>query len=573
MISIPKRTPRPIAPLSNAPLRLPTGQITTQLALVREKHRRGKPGLTLAQYVSGGWDVLEPSTPLVWNWHLDVICAHVEALLLDRDGPNLSAATAKAFATEQFETLDDARDSVLLTREDLRVEVCPQNFLMNVPPGCMKSLIFSVFGPSWVWLFRPAWRAIYASANPTVVTRDSLKTRNLIKSDWYQKTFKPDWQIASDQDEKQNFANTRGGFRRGISAGGTVTGDRADFLGVDDANDAKEIHQKSHRVQINENWWDSAFHNRIANPRRSKRGLIMQRLHEEDLTGHVLEKEKGLWGHLVIPMEADADKEGDDVTWLGYSDPRKVDGELMFPEYFTPAYLEGERKTLGSSGYDGQMQQRPVAAAGNRFKKEWWRFWSPTGLSLQRPKGANAVAPLKWDPGVDLRRCFQVISSWDCTFKDTDGTDYVVGLCVAIDGARRIVLELSRDRRSFPATVVEVKAQGARWPQITEFIVEAKANGDAVVKTLEADIAGMIAINPEGGKESRAAIMEPKAEAGNWYLPEGAPWLDLWFSEFGAFPLGKHDDIVDGASQVEGRLLGDSDEANTRALLGLPVQK
>lgn len=299
----------------------------------------------------------------------------------------------------------------------------------------------------------------------------------------------------------------------------------------------------------------------------------MQRLHEEDAAGHVLEKETGEWAHLVIAMEAELDGPGDRTTWIGWSDPRKVEGELMFPERFHRAYLAGERKTLGSTGYAGQMQQRPVAAEGNRFKKEWWRFWSPTGLTQQRPKGANAVAPLRWDPGVDLRRCYQVISSWDCTFKDTDGTDYVVGLCVAIDGSRRIVLERSRERRSFPDTVREVKAQGSRWPQITETIVEDTANGPAVVKTLEAEISGLIAVKPEGGKESRAAIMEPKVEAGNWYLPEGAPWLDEWFAEFGAFPLGRHDDQVDSASQIEGRLIEDSDEANTRALLGLPVAK
>ena len=264
--------------------------MTSQLGLVRELQKRGKPGLTLAQFVSAAWEILEPSTVLQWNWHLDALCTHVESLLLDRPGPDGTP--------------------------------CPQNLLINVPPGCMKSLIFSVFAPAWVWLFRPSWRAMYASSNPNVVTRDSLKCRNLIKSDWYQNTFKPSWQISADQDEKQHFANTRGGFRRGLGAGGVVTGDRADFLGVDDANDAKEIHQKSHRVQINENWWDNAWHNRIADPTASKRGVIMQRLHEEDLAGHIVEKEGlasngGVWAHLVIAMEAEADGPGDKVTWLG----------------------------------------------------------------------------------------------------------------------------------------------------------------------------------------------------------------------------------------------------------------
>lgn len=510
-------------------------------------HALGLPGMTLAQFVSAAWEHLEPNTVLQWNWHLDVLCDHVEALLLDKPGADGSP--------------------------------CPQNLLMNVPPGSMKSLIFSVFAPAWVWLFRPGWRAIYASGNPAVVTRDSLKTRQLVTSDWYQKTFAPSWKISEDQNEKQHFANTQGGFRRGVGAGGTVTGDRADFLGVDDANDAKEIHQKAHRIQINENWWDNAFHNRVADPTYSKRGIIMQRLHEEDLAGYVLAKEKGQWAHLVIAMEADKDGFGDPVTWIGWSDPRKVDGELMFPERFTVKYLEGERQTLGSAGYAGQMQQRPVAAEGNRFMRQWWRFWSPSGDVMPRPKGACDVAPLKWNPITDLADCYQVIASWDCTFKDTDGSDYVASVVVAISGARRIVLERVRERLSFPATVKEVRAQkGAdetdtlpavdgRWPQITETLIEDKANGPAVIKTLEGNVPGIIAVNPEGGKESRAAIMEPKVEAGNWYLPEGAPWLDEWFDEFGAFPRGKHDDQVDAASQVECRLISD-DTSGTRALLG-----
>lgn len=552
MISVLARTPRPIAPLSSEPLDWGDGIVESPLQTVRELHADGLPGLELREFVSVAWGELEPNTPLQWNWHLDALCDHVEALLLNRPGPN--------------------------------GEPCPQNLLINVPPGCMKSLIFSVFAPAWMWLFRPGWRAIYASGNPAVVTRDSLKTRQLITSDWYQKTFAPAWKISEDQNEKQHFANTLGGFRRGVGAGGTVTGDRADFLGVDDANDAKEIHQKAHRDQINEKWWDMAFHNRIADPTLSKRGMIMQRLHEEDATGYVIMKEGlasrgGEWAHLVIPMEADADGPGDRRTWIGWTDPRKLEGELMFPERFTPEYLEGEKKTLGSSGYAGQMQQRPVAAEGNRFKREWWRFWSRSGDFQARPKGANAIAPLKWDPVEELKKLYQVIASWDMTFKDTDGTDYVVGIAVAIDGARRIVLELSRDRRSFPDTVREVKAmQGARetetepavegrWPMISETLVEDKANGPAVIKSLEAQVSGLIAVQPEGGKESRAAIMQPKVEAGNWYLPEGAPWLDVWFDEFGAFPKGKHDDIVDAGSQIEVRLIND-DTSGLRALLG-----
>lgn len=564
MLSIPKRTPRPRAPLGTRPVGIGEAR-TSQLQLVRLQHRDGVPGLTLAQFVSAAWDVLESSTPLQWNWHLDTMCEHLESLVLDRHGTRLEALVRSGTPLEL----------ALAKYPELLGEKCPQNLMINVPPGSMKSMIFSVFLPAWVWLFRPSWRAIYASNTPTVVSRDSLKCRTLIRSDWYQKTFSPAWQLSSDQDEKQHFANTAGGFRKGVAAGGAVTGERADFLGVDDPNDAKEITSKAHREQINVNWWDSAFHNRIANPTSSKRAAIMQRLHEEDFCGYVIGKEKATWAWLSIPMEAeaDADAPGDRRTWLGWSDPRKLEGELMFPERFDAVYCEKERITLGSAGYAGQMQQRPVAASGNRFMRSWWRFWSPTGEKQVRPKGANDVDPLTFKPEEDLDRCFDIIASWDCTFKDTDGTDYVVGGVVAIWGSRRIVLERVRARMSFPVTKREIKAQHERWPQITETLVEDKANGPAVVKDLESEIAGLLAVEPEGGKEARAAIMEPKVEAGNWYLPEGAPWLDEWIDEYAAFPRGKFDDQVDMGSQVEARLIEGSIESSTRALLGLGPQE
>lgn len=533
---------RPRPDFSDAPNYIGGQKLPSKLAARRLLHNMGLPSLTLAEFVSAAWEGRSPdggtmpfeSVELAWNWHMDSMCQHLEALLLNKPGPN--------------------------------GEPCPQNLLMNVPPGSMKSLIFSVFAPAWMWLHRPSWRAIFASGTPSVVTRDSLKCRTLIQSDWYQKTFKPTWKISVDQNEKQHFANTAGGFRKGVGAGGTVTGERADFLGVDDPNDAKEITSKAHRTTINDNWWDSAFHNRIADPTSSKRAGIMQRLHEEDWAGYVLEKEKGEWAHLCIPMEYDREGAGDKRTWIGWSDPRTKDGELMFPERFTPKYLAAERLTLGSAGYAGQMQQRPVAAEGNRFKRDWWRFWSPTGQTEPRPKGCGAIPPIRYNPNVD-RRDFR-IGSWDCTFKDGDDNDYVVGGTVDVVGARRIVVERYRRKAGLGETLRAVQQQYDDF-RPDEIIVEDKANGSAVIETFEAKIPGMVPVDPKGGKESRAAVMEPKVEAGNWYLPEGAPWLDEWVDEFAAFPRGKHDDQVDMASQVEARLLEDPDVVNARALLGM----
>ncbi len=485
---------------------------------------------SLYRFMLEAWHVID-SANLEVNWHLETICRHVQALIADEPGS-------------------------------------PQNLLINVPPGTCKSLIFSVFAPAWIWLKKPQHKMLFASGAPSVVTRDSMRCRALIKSEWYQKTFTPKWGISKDQDEKQHFSNTAGGWRKGVAAGAGITGERADLLGVDDPNDAKEIHSKAHRETINERWWATAFHNRIADPARSKRGVIMQRLHEEDLTGFLLEREKGKWAHLALQMEFDPKGPGDRPTWLGWSDPRISEGELLMPDRFTHDYLSGERAALGTAGYAGQMQQLPAPAKGNRFLREWWRFWSPTGQRIgQRPQGCTEVPPVRFNPSVD--KWDELIGSWDCAFKDGDANDFVVGLTVYRQGARRFLVQRVRDHLGFKKTQDAIEQQTKDWPSIMEVLVEDKANGSAVIETLAALVPGIIAVEPKGGKEARAAIMEPKVEAGNWYLPEGAEWLGEWVEEFASFPLGKHDDQVDAASQAEARFLEDSEVAAARALLGM----
>lgn len=515
---------RPNPEISDKRKSLGRGKLApSEAELIRHaQHVRHRPGLSLARFVSAGWHVLEPQTPLEWNWHLDVLCDHIQALILDAPGT-------------------------------------PTNLLINVPPGSMKSLAFSVFAPAWAWLFRPSWRAIYASGTPSVVTRDSLKCRQLVSSEWYQRTFRPAWRIAPDQNEKQHFANTAGGFRKGVGAGGVVTGERADFLGVDDPNDAKEIHSEAHRIAINERWWSAAYHNRVADPSRSKRGIIMQRLHEEDLAGFVLARERGQWEHLCIPMECEGPRP---PTWLGWTDPRK-EGEILAPR-FTPAYLANERAALGSAGYAGQMQQRPSSAEGNQFKRQWWKFFVMEGESIEprmRPTGCSTAQSRP------IKRFDRIVQSWDMTFKDGSKNDFVVGMVLGVLGADRFVLDVVRGQWDLPATLEQVRSLTKKWPQAAAKFVEDKANGPAVVQTLKREIPGLIEVTPEGGKESRAAGCSPQIEAGNVYLLDGAPWVDAMVEEFAAFPRGKHDDQVDALSQGLIRLGGDVAVQRARWLL------
>lgn len=522
-------TSRPVPPLSASRLSLPDGRLLpSPLTIAREYHKRGLPGLTLSEFVSAAWHVVEPSTPLVWGWHLDALCAHVQAVLegRERKGP------------------------------------WTQNLLINIPPGTMKSLVVSVFAPAWVWLWRPSWRAIFTSANPRVSLRDSVRCRDLLESDWYRKTFAAKWTMAEDQNAKGNFKNSEGGFRLAISVGSKVTGDRAHALFVDDPLDAADAPSKLAREAVTF-WWDQALANRLADLQTDTRIVIMQRLHEEDLSGHLLAQ--GGWEHLCLPMEFEVGAKK--KTFLGWSDPRKKEGELLFSERFPESVLAVERKRMGSAGYAGQMQQRPAPTSGNKFQRTWWRFWSATGETLPRPRGCSAAPPKKLN--LIKPQFAEIIGSWDCAFKDTDGSDYVVGLTIGRIGADRYVLARFRDRVGFADTVRAIRQQRLDWPTVDAILVEDKANGSAVIETLSAELTGIVAVNPSGGKEARAATLEPEVEAGNWYLPEGAEWLEEWVEEFATFPRGRHDDQVDACSQASLRLRGDSDELAARALLGM----
>jgi predicted phage terminase large subunit-like protein len=516
--------PSPASPL--APQGLPA--IPSLEEIRAEQARRATDRLaeqcrrSLARFIREAWHVLEPTTALQWNWHIDAIAEHVQAMLEDWEAA--SKATPEARPPQRI-----------------------QNLVVNVPPGTMKSLIVSVFAPAWWWLRHPSWRAIFVSGNPRVTSRDSVKRRDLIESEWYQQTFRPTWSMAEDQNAKLLFKNTSTGFMQAATVGQKITGDRGDAIFVDDANDAQEVASLAHRQSVND-WWDQAAANRLSDPVCGLRLVIGQRLHEEDLPGHILAEEGTGWQLLCIPMEAEEDPDDPDAvlqrsrTGLNFRDPRTTVGELLFPQRFPEHVLEGERTRLGSAGYAGQMQQRPAPASGLIFQREWWRFWrrasepDVAGYELR-----TEVLPDSFD---------EMQLSWDCAFKKTVDSDRVAGGTWAKKGARKYILDLFWDRASFTETCTALKAQAEKWPEAHAKLVEAKANGDAVIDVLNGTVSGLIAVDPQGGKEARAAATSPQVEAGNVLLPLHAKWRDPYIDEHAGFPRGAHDDTVDQQSQA-----------------------
>ena len=250
---------------------------------------------SLAAFVRQAWHIIEPGQKYVHGWHIDFICAHLEAIT----------------------------DGVELDNGELY-----NRLLINVPPGLMKSLLCGVFFPAWEWGPRnmPHLRYVCASHSLDLAIRDGLRMRRLITSEWYQKRWGDRVTLTGDQNQKTKFENTSTGFRQAAAAG-SITGARGDRVIIDDpmsVDGANSDAQRESTVQ----WFLEAVPTRLNNPDSSAIIVIMQRLHEADVSGVILDKRLG-YDHVMLPMMLDKTRVY--PTKLGIVDPRETEGELLFP--------------------------------------------------------------------------------------------------------------------------------------------------------------------------------------------------------------------------------------------------
>ncbi len=461
----------------------------------------------LREFVRQAFAIIEPSTPFVPGWHIDAIIDHLEAISLGQI----------------------------------------RNLLINVPPRHMKSLLVSVLWPAWEWIRWPERRFLYSSYAAQLSIRDSVKCRRLIESPWYQERWGDRFALTGDQNTKGRFENDRSGYRLSTSVGGAATGEGGDRVVCDDPHNVQEAESDSVR-KATLDWWDIVMSTRVNDPRTAAKVVVMQRCHQRDLSGHLLEQ--GGWEHLCLPAEHE--KPGC-TTSIGWSDPRTEQSELLWPERFGPEELESLKRSLGSYAAAGQLQQRPSPAGGGLFKRHWFRYWQPRGDNLppvivSLPDGSQmSITAIELPQRVD-----ESLQSWDCSFKDLDTSDFVVGQVWGRVGSMYLLGDQIRARMDCPATVKAVLQLTAKWPRCLAKLIEDKANGSAVIQMLTSHIPGILPVNPEGGKIARAMAVSPLIEAGNIYLPHPlfAPWVADFVEECAAFPNGAHDDQVDAMTQA-----------------------
>lgn len=452
---------------------------------------------SLHEFTEQAWEIVEPETEFKDGWHIRAICDHLEALLFG-----------------EF-----------------------RNLLINVPPGAMKSLCTSVFLPAWAWTVNPSIRFLFASYDQGLSTRDSLRCRQIITSRWYRDRWGDRFKITTDQNEKTRFDNDQRGWRIATSIGGRGTGEHPDVVICDDPHNVKRSESEKDRETVH-GWWDGTISSR-GKVRNVRRCVIMQRLHQDDLSGHILRADagRGRWEHICLPMRYEPDRMG--TTKLGWTDPRTEDGELLWPEVYDEQKVGELEDEMGSLRAAGQLQQRPVPLGGQMFKREWFEI--------------VPAAPAK---SYRLRY-------WDKAGTE-DGGKYTSGVKLAMDSEGVVYIEdvkrdqlspFGRNRLIKNVSIVDRRRHGPTYEVWVEQEPGSGGKFDAMYTVRQ--LAGISCYTDKvtGSKETRAHPLASYAEAGNVKLVEG-DWNEAFLDEISIFPKGKFSDQVDGAAGGFDKLTG-----------------
>lgn len=400
--------------------------------------------------------------------------------------------------------------------------------IVNIPPRHLKTICCSVLFNCWVWLQDPSHKFLTASYGMALSLDAALKTRRLVQGEWYTKRWGERFHLLEDQNTKSLFENNQGGFRFSTSIGSTVTGKGADIRILDDPHKAKEAFSKIKREAVID-WYETEWASRRNDPATLCEVLVMQRLHEEDLAGYLINK--GTHTVLRLPMEYEPQLFISNP--LGWIDPRTKVGELLSPDRFSDAEIESLKRE--ATVWAGQYQQVPAPKEGSIVKRKDIEFYT-----------LNSI-PSTFDI---------VLASWDLSFGGDSESAYVVGTVWGKCGAKKYLLDVVRKQMDFPQQIRAIQELNAKYPDIRVTLIEDKANGRAAIDTLSAYVPGVIPINPRefgGDKESRLQACTPDFEAHNVFFPVASTvtWdIQYCINELTTFPRSKYADFVDSTTQA-----------------------
>jgi predicted phage terminase large subunit-like protein len=398
-----------------------------------------------------------------------------------------------------------------------------RRLIINLPPRHLKSLMASVAFPAWCLGHDPSAQILCVSYAQELADKLARDCRHIMMSSWYRQLFPT--RLAAHRQAVQEFITTRQGFRLATSTGGVLTGRGADIILIDDPLKPDEALSETQRNAANE-WYDHTLYSRLNDKRDGVIVIIMQRLHEDDLVGHVLAQEP--WEVVSFPAIAETDEEHRIETIWGPQCFTRRQGEALHPDREPLDTLDRIRRTIGEYNFAGQYQQSPAPAGGGLVKVEWFRRYCP----IERPE-----------------RFDRIVQSWDTANKATELSDFSVCSTWGVKDKELFLLAVLRRRLEYP------DLKRAVWEQQRLFganvvLIEDKASGTQLIQELIREgCYGVTRYQPTTDKIMRMHAQTAMIENGFVRIPEDAPWLAEYLHELAVFPNGKHDDQVDSTAQ------------------------
>lgn len=511
------------SPLDSAHARKIIEDIEAEQRLRTARTIQARPG-GLIEFVRYFWPVIEPETRLVEGWLLDAIALHLEAVTFGK-----------------------------LTR-----------LLINVPPGSMKSLMVNVFWPAWEWgaMNLSHHRFVSFSYSSGLTERDNLKFKKLVSSERFKQLYGDHFVLEKEGEIK--ITNSRTGSKFASSVKGIGTGERGDRVIIDDPHDVHKSESDIVRTDT-VRWFRETITDRLNDLDRSAIIIIMQRVHQADISGFILEA-GWPYCHLMVPMEFEIGREP--YNPLGWSDPRTEEGDLAWPERFSPEAVATIEREKGSWAYAGQYQQRPAPRGGGIIKRAHWRPYTVEDC------GRFGVS---WPKFPVMSYTVLSIDTAQTEKKQNDpSAGVILGVCNDIYENRRIMLMWAWTARLEIYELIKEIEKSCKMFKVDRVLIEDKASGHPVAQELRrrgrtladtmsfnpktADRAdfGIQLVTPEGDKVARMYAVQNLFECGLIMAPaEATGGGDFLFKEFAdkviseceVMPKGEHDDLADATSQ------------------------
>jgi predicted phage terminase large subunit-like protein len=408
--------------------------------------------------------------------------------------------------------------------ERVRQGACPR-LIITLPPRNLKSIQVTVALVAWVLGHNPSARVMCVSYSQELSEKHARDRLTLLRAPWYQEIF-PGTRLKAKKPAAHHFETTAGGACFATSIGGVVTGMGADVIIIDDPLKPEEALSEVVRKRCNE-FVENTLASRLNDKLTGKMILVMQRLHEDDLVGCLLEK--GGWTHINLPAIAEQDEHFEIQTLNGSKIVGRKEGEALHPAREPLEVLHALHQDLGEYNFAGQYQQRPAPFGGGLIKQRWLRYYDPS----EKPSELD-----------------HILQSWDTATKATELSDYSVCLTIGVKDGRFYFLDVLRERMDYPELKKAVRQQIARF-RPNKIIIEDCASGTQLVQELTREGQWNIsAVKPEGDKKMRLYAQTSPFENGLVLLPRMAPWLDAFVDELLVFPNGRYNDQVDALSQA-----------------------